>query len=74
MFLILNFYSKIFGSETSEQRKKWLRNKNQANYRKKQKTKHSAVMNPTCRQDSNGTKCHELGRMDQICTHCGANF
>ena len=64
----------MFGSETSEQCKKRLRNKNQANYRKKQKTKHSAVMNPTCKQDNNRTKCHELGRMDQICIHCGANF
>ena len=31
-------------------------------------------MNPICRQDSNGTKRHELERMDQICIHCGANF
>ena len=54
----------MFGSEMSEQRKKQLGNKNQANYRKKQKTKHSAVMNPTCRQDSNRTKCHELRKMD----------
>jgi hypothetical protein len=57
-------------SEAPDQRKKRLINKNQANYRKKQKLN----INPTSRQDNIGAKCHELGRMDQICTHCGAKF
>ena len=54
---------RTFESETTEQRKRRLRRGHQATYRKRQKTN----------QDS-AIKHHELGRMDQICVHCGAKF
>ncbi|GBC08228.1 hypothetical protein RclHR1_00080005 [Rhizophagus clarus] len=46
------------------QRKKRLNNERQAYYRKRQKIKHGSI----------GIKRHELGRMNQICVHCGAKF
>ena len=54
---------RTFESETTEQGKRKLKRGRQATYRKRQKTS----------QDST-TKCYELGRMDQICIHCGAKF
>ena len=55
-------------SETFEQHKKRLYRENKSRYRKKQKTRHSDG------QQYNSIRCHELGRMDQICIHCGAKF
>ena len=55
-------------SETPEQRKKRLYRENKSRYRKKQKTKHLD------RQQYISIRRHELGRMDQICIHCGAKF
>ena len=57
-------------SEIFEQRNKRLRNKKQANYRKRQKTRYYE----TNKQNNNNTKRHKLGRMDRICIHCGAKF
>ena len=61
-------------SETFGQRNKRLRNKNQANYRKKQKIRYGADINSTNNQGSVGMKRHELGSMDKFCIHCGAKF
>ena len=49
--------------ETYEQRKKRLHRENQSLYRKRSKSN-----NIPC------TTRHELGRMDQVCNHCGAKF
>ena len=64
----------MFESETFGQRNKRLRNKNQANYRKRQKTRYGADINSTNNQGSVGMKRHELGSMDKLCIHCGAKF
>ena len=50
-------------SEMHEQRRKRLKSERQAAYKKRQKTKHNTSI-----------KRHELGRMDQVCIHCGAKF
>ena len=54
------------GGETSEQRKKRLARERMNNSRKKQKIRNTERRVEGIR--------HELGRMDQICTHCGAKF
>ena len=64
----------MFESETFEQCNKRLRSKNQANYRKRQKTRYGTDINSTNNQNSVGMKRHELGRMDKLCIHCGAKF
>lgn len=56
----------IFEGETPEQRKKRLNKESQAHHRKKYKVS----INLIDRQHTN-IKHHELGRMDQICIHCG---
>jgi hypothetical protein len=62
-------------SEIFEQHNKQLRNKKQANYRKRQKTRYYGTnKNSINKQNNNNTKRHKLGRMDQICIHCGAKF
>lgn len=59
-----------------EQRRKKLKSQHQAIYRKrkKQRTTHESNLNLLNRQVNNGINRHELGRMDQICIHCGAKF
>lgn len=58
-----------------EQRKKRLNSERQAIYKKKQKINRRTNLNSTINRQSNtSTKRHELGRMDQICVHCGAKF
>ena len=64
----------MFESETFEQRNKRLRSKNQANYRKRQKTRYGTDINSTNKQNSVGMKHHELGRIDKLCIHCNAKF
>ena len=49
-------------------------NERQIMRRKKQRVRHRLNINPTSEQDNIGAKRHELGRMDQICIHCGAKF
>src|SRR3954467_1194798 len=51
-------------SETTSQRKRRLNNEHQTYYKKRQKA----------RQGNIDIERHELGRMDQICDHCGAKF
>ena len=57
----------MFKNETSKQREKRLNRERLSHFRKKQKTKDN-------RQPYVGIKRHELGRMDQVCIHCGAKF
>ena len=59
----------------TEQRKRKLKRENQSRYRKKQKTKPGSGVNLLERQQQYANVWrHELGRMDQICIHCGAKF
>jgi hypothetical protein len=57
---------RTFQSETSEQRKRRLKNECEATYyRKRQRNRQN---NSIC------IRHHELGRMDQIYTHCSSKF
>src|SRR5215475_10330967 len=60
----MSSHQRLFEGETSDQRKRMLRSERQATYRKRQKTG----------QNSTSIRRHVLGRMDQICVNCGANF
>ena len=53
----------MFECETPQQRKRRLNKEKQSHYRKR----------PKIQQDL-GIRRHELGRMDQLCIHCGARF
>ena len=64
----------IFENETPEQRKRQLKKGRQTTYRKRQKTKHQTNPNPIGKQNGIGIKRHKLGRMEQLCTYCGAKF
>ena len=63
----------MFEGEQSEQRKKRLHKESQARYKKRQRTKYRAGIDLTDGQHISIER-HELGRMDQICVHCGAKF
>src|SRR5947208_15846012 len=59
----------------TEQRKRKLKRENQSRYREKQKTKHRSGVNLLEGQQQYANVLrHELGRIDQICIHCGAKF
>ena len=63
-----------FESETSEiTRKRRLHNESQTRYRKRQKTTYRGYRTGINLMDIS-IKHHELGRMDQVCIHCGAKF
>src|SRR5690349_7423647 len=65
---------RTFESEIPEQRKRRLNNERQAYYKNRQKTKYQTNTNPIKRQEKIDIERHDLGRMNQICVHCGAKF
>ena len=64
----------IFESETPDQRKKRLSRERQSHHYKRQKTQHRTGINLLEEQQCINIRRHELGRMDQVCIHCGARF
>ena len=64
----------IFEGETTDQRKRRLNKEKLSRHYKKQKNQHRTGINLLDEQQYINIRCHELGRMDQICIHCGAKF
>src|SRR5438046_515771 len=68
----MSSHQEIFEGKAPEQRRKRL-HKERSHYKKKQKIQYIAGINLLGGQHIS-IKCHELGRIDQICVHCGAKF
>ena len=64
----------IFEGETPNQRKRRLNREKLSRHYKKQKNQHRTGINLLDEQQYINIRRHELGRMDQICIHCGAKF
>ena len=64
----------ISESETTDQCKRKLNRKKLSRHYKKQKNQHRTGINLLDEQQYINIRRHELGRMDQICIHCGAKF
>jgi hypothetical protein len=61
-------------NENSEQRRRRLHRERQSCHWKKQKVRHRACINLLDEQQYININPHELERMDQTCTYCGAKF
>ena len=68
----MSSHQEIFEGKAPEQRRKRL-HKERSHYKKKQKIQYIAGINLLGGQHIS-IKRHELGRIDQICVHCGAKF
>src|ERR1051325_706883 len=64
----------IFEGKTPDQRKKRLNREKLSRHYKKQKNQHRTGTNLLDEQQYINIRRHELGRMDQVCIHCGAKF